>query len=315
MIIFLKAIYLYLIKNKIWSSFVFLLFCLGGILLFLFISELTLYYHEVECKALSLIITDNRPIPIQPFSSVRVNNTHPFYWGTHNSYHIQTKGDVVASHMYTHPFLKTQLDMGIRSLELDVHPNLLVYHVAFIDQQSNCVCFASCLVEIMDWIREQKPPYQLALITVMIEMKRDPFDTYLGKNTSYALQIERMENLIQSIIPDSLLVKAQEVDCSDTIQWPMHRYYPFKIAFLLDNENIKETSYSSLFFTLEHGDCVSCCFAKRDDPYRDFSSLVQRGVLVRTRADNVVLNKTRAEQAKKSGAQLISTDFEWIYVI
>lgn len=116
--------------------------------------------------------------------------------GTHNSYKRAMPADELAAHRavdaagangldYAHPPLPQQLDLGLRTLELDVHrdprgghyltppgahrrgyatppwspddltrmraPGFKVMHLADIDFRSSCVSFVQCLQQVRDW--------------------------------------------------------------------------------------------------------------------------------------------------------------------
>ncbi len=138
--------------------------------------------------------------------------------GTHNSYHAgiapsETKlwaeknPKLLAALDYRHPVLTTQLDAGVRQLELDVYadptgglyshpygpklvaqaglpadpdfdpqhlmdrPGFKVMHVQDVDYRSNCQPFVACLAEVRAW--SQAHPGHLPLY-LLIETKQEP---------------------------------------------------------------------------------------------------------------------------------------------
>ncbi len=138
-------------------------------------------------------------VPAQKLAAIadlRVNQIQVI--GSHNSYHAGLSPGVMAylrkynvkaarSLEYSHPALTTQLNSGVRQMELDIYadkqgrryahlaadeilskagmpadppydpehrmqqPGFKVMHVAGIDQRSNCVLLRECLVEMRNW--------------------------------------------------------------------------------------------------------------------------------------------------------------------
>lgn len=159
---------------------------------------------------------------VLPYAQVRLNDLQ--YVGTHNSYHVAPDGSefdlmlrsgyrqsenwpaakLVQALAYTHPPLETQLEMGLRVFELDVHddpqggryadpgilkalkaasgaqapaldpeealrePGMKVFHANDIDVRSRCLRFVECLRIIRNW--SQNHPGHLPVF-VEIETK------------------------------------------------------------------------------------------------------------------------------------------------
>lgn len=76
--------------------------------------------------------------------------------GTHNSYHRKSfLRHIVQEWNYEHATLDRQLDLGVRGLEIDIHPGpgrIMVYHVQLWDDRTTCFCLHTCLETIKLWM-------------------------------------------------------------------------------------------------------------------------------------------------------------------
>lgn len=172
---------------------------------------------------------------------------------THNSYHPysapeptatlarQTLGAMVDIVNYRHPTLEQQLDVGVRSFELDVwadpqggnyarrpmlqtigadpetgipeleQPGLKVLHIAQIDAESSCWTFVECLRQLKRW-SDANPLH--APIMVMIEIKDiDFFHTadYVPVTAWTAADYDNLDQEIRSVLPPDKLVTPDDV--------------------------------------------------------------------------------------------------------
>ncbi len=175
--------------------------------------------HRMLCAAgiASLLFTTAvAQNPADSDSTVRINQIQIV--GTHNSYHaglppsaaklLQEKSPKVFDALdYTHPSLTTQLNEGVRQMEIDVYadpkggmyahpyietmvkqaglppdppydangvmdkPGFKVMHVQDIDQRSVCQPFTACLSEVRAW--SQAHPDHLPIF-LLIETKQSP---------------------------------------------------------------------------------------------------------------------------------------------
>ncbi len=154
-------------------------------------------------------------LPAQPPQPVRINQIQVI--GSHNSYHAGLTPGVMAvlgkvnpkaarSLDYSHPSLTTQLNNGIRQIELDVYadahggryatlavtdsirqaglppdppydpdhrmqqPGFKVMHVIGVDQRSTCALFTDCLREVRAWTRAHP---RAVPIFVLVEAKQE----------------------------------------------------------------------------------------------------------------------------------------------
>lgn len=172
---------------------------------------------------------------------------------THNSYHPYPAGEPTATLVrqivgaladivdYRHPTLEQQLDIGVRSFELDVwsdpdggnyarrplldtvggdpetgiaeleEPGLKVLHIAQIDAESTCWTFVECLQQLKRW-SDAHPLH--APIMVMIEIKDiDFFSTadYLPITPWVAADYDNLDREIRSVFPPDRLVTPDDV--------------------------------------------------------------------------------------------------------
>jgi hypothetical protein len=172
---------------------------------------------------------------------------------THNSYHPYPAGEPTATLVrqrlgaladivdYRHPTLEQQLDIGVRSFELDVwsdpdggnyarrplldsvggdpetgiaeleEPGLKVLHIAQIDAESTCWTFIECLQQLKRW-SDAHPLH--APIMVMIEIKDiDFFGTaeYVPITPWVAADYDNLDREIRSVFPPDRLVTPDDV--------------------------------------------------------------------------------------------------------
>ena len=172
---------------------------------------------------------------------------------THNSYHPYPAGEPTATLVgqvlgplasivdYRHPTLEQQLDIGVRSFELDVwadpqggnyarrpmlgtvggdpetgiaeleEPGLKVLHIAQIDAESTCWTFVECLRQLKRW-SDANPLH--APIMVMIEIKDIDFfetATYLPVTPWTAAEYDNLDQEIRSVLPPEKLITPDDV--------------------------------------------------------------------------------------------------------
>ena len=178
--------------------------------------------------------------------------------GTHNSYHAglspsvakllqQKNPKVFAALDYTHPSLTTQLDSGVRQLEIDIFsdskgglyahpymekmvaaaglpadppydadgvmdkPGFKVMHVQDIDQRSVCEPFTACLAEVRTWSKAHPGhlPVFLLIETKQGKLKVD-FPTVTPEPFTPAV-FDALDAEIRSVFPASELVTPDDV--------------------------------------------------------------------------------------------------------
>lgn len=258
--------------------------------------------------------------------------------GTHNSYHVLEGAPADPSHAYSHPPLATQLDLGVRHFELDIHrapdggPHR-VYHIVGIDPGTTCPLLADCLAELRAWSLAN--PYH-HLVVVLIEPKDDIARIYadIGQPPAASGEdlwdghIATLDADIAAHFPDRVLTPASFRARSSppaatvahslaTLGFPTLAETRGHLAFVLNATGPFRTEYRAageglMFVFGEPGD-PDTAFVKADDPRSNparITAAITSGHIVRTRADSELVPDTaRRDAALASGAQLVTTDF------
>jgi Phosphoinositide phospholipase C, Ca2+-dependent len=211
---------------------------------------------------------------------------------SHNSYHVEPEptllsalkaflGEAANGFEYTHRPLATELDAGVRQIELDVfvddpaggryaqpvlvpalgldpvdpalnEPGLKVFHVQEVDYRSSCPTFVDCLTQVRDW--SDAHPGHLP-VTIQIEAKDDGIaDPGLGFVTPLpwtAAAFGTLEAEIGSVFaPDRVLTPAEVRGRSATLteavqagRWPRLDAARGQVLFVLDDKGAKRDAY------------------------------------------------------------------------
>jgi calcium-dependent phosphoinositide phospholipase C len=255
---------------------------------------------------------------------------------THNSYHIQQDAPIQSSTttQYTHAPLDQQLDMGVRGFEIDVvnapDGSFPVLHTPVVDATSNCTPLAQCLQVIRTW-SEAHPGH--VPIFVLIEPKNDDVDFVIDPTLRRfdAAGLDQLDKTVRSslgrglITPDSVRGSAKTLRAAVTGRgWPTLGKTRGKTLVALNTEGAIRNTFlqghpslerRAMFVTAdEHSPAAAVI--KMDDPDEaKIQALVKQGFIVRTRADADLIearnhDTSRREIALRSGAQIVSTDFE-----
>lgn len=248
---------------------------------------------------------------------------------THNSYAITPNviqsavlwalepGELSAL-QYSHPPLWEQLDLGVRSFELDVrvHSNgdLRTTHVPVLVNGSNAPDFALALEEVALW--SSSHPGHLP-ITVLVEFKSDYgfLDPTLAEWSPETLAL--VDEAVTRALGDRLL-RPGELEGE---KWPRVGEVRDRVMVIM-HPGALASDYLSLpasgrtmslgVYADEVQDAGSAgVFVVHNDPDPAvITGLVDSGAVVRTRADaDLLLDPALRERALSSGAQLVSTDF------
>lgn len=214
-------------------------------------------------------------------------------------------------------------------------PGTKVLHMAGIDYHSNCPVFTDCLRAVRDWSRAD-PSHEP--VAVLLEFK-DTLDLPIAgipPVTLVAWTRERMlgvEQEIRSVFdgtdlitPDTVRRPGKTLEQS-VLQdgWPTLGAARGKVLFLMDNGGAYRDRYlqdnpsleGRLIFTNSEPGRPDAAFIKRNDPLAsaaEISDLVNRGYVVRTRADADTAQARSGSTAMRdaalsSGAQWVSTDY------
>lgn len=216
-------------------------------------------------------------------------------------------------------------------------PGFKVLHVQDVDVVSRCPTLAACLIEIRDWSRAH--PRHVPLM-VMIELKDAPLKEPRGDIGAVpplpidAAQLRALDDEIRAVFDDERLLTPDDVRAGHatlreaimTTGWPRLRDVRGRVLFAMDNTDHHRDLYLEghpalegrvLFVSAEPGS-PAAAFLKLNDALGDGAARIRAavadGYIVRTRADEPIHeattgDTTRRDDAFRSGAQFVSTDF------
>jgi hypothetical protein len=310
-----------------------------------------------------------------PDASIRINQIQVI--GTHNSYHAgllpgiaklleQKNPEAFKGLDYAHAGLSTQLDHGIRQIELDIFadskggryahpfgpklvaeaglpadadpyadgvmlkPGFKVMHVQDIDYVSNCQPFVACLQIVRSW---SKAHPQHVPIFILVETKQDVPDEKLpwtAPEPYTSATFDALDAEIRSVFSKDEMITPDEVrghhrtlnEATLHGAWPTLSEARGKVVFLMDQKPVGPVYLEGhpglrgriLFTNATPGDPDAAFVEENDGSASEISALVRKGYLVRTRADADTIeartnNTRRRDEALKSGAQMVSTDY------
>lgn len=211
-------------------------------------------------------------------------------------------------------------------------PGFKVMHIADIDFRSWHLLFTDQLAELRAW-SEAHPGHLPVVITMNckdgrermegsvdpVKFDADAFDA-LDKAVINGLGRERL------LMPDDVRREAATLEQAVLeTGWPTLKEAAGKFLFVLDHGGGKLETYVAghkglkgrVFFTLSEPGSGEAGFMVINDPVRDeakIRAMVKAGYMVRTRADSSTNEARRGdfsrfEAAKRSGAQVITTDY------
>jgi len=240
---------------------------------------------------------------------------HFQFLGSHNSYKTAIPQEVLAQLRaanpqaaqaleYWHAPISTQLDAGLRVLEFDVFydpqqrlfdrgGDFPVLHVQNIDTGSHCINLAECLASVVEWSANE-------------------FDSAAW---------QELDGLLRESL-GARIINPAEVLAPGGPQWPILSEVRGRMLLLLDEGPVKNAAYlaavakPALFANLPADD-PRAAITVINDPLagkKDIAKALQRGLLVRTRADADTAearsgSTARRDAAFASGAQFVSTDY------
>jgi len=253
--------------------------------------------------------------------------------GTHNSYHVLASAPADPALDYEHDPITTQLDLGVRHVELDVHRDpsgaVVVYHIKTVDEATTCATLAACLGQMRAW--SDAHPRHHALVALIepkdglarfaLRVGAEPAD--LGE-LLWDGHVADIDAVVRAAWPDRLLTPAMVRGDAATLDeaittagWPTIEATRQHLIVVLNDTSALRTEYRAApdpaaFVFAEPGE-PDAAFVKADDPRADparLAAAVAAGYIVRTRADGdtiVDVDETRA--ALDSGAHLVSSDY------
>jgi hypothetical protein len=255
---------------------------------------------------------------------------------THNSYHIQQDVPIASSPttQYTHAPLDQQLDLGVRGFEIDVvNPpdgQFPVLHTPVVDNTSNCTPIAQCLEVTRAWSKAH--PGHVPIF-ILLEPKDDPIDFVIDPTLRPfdAGGLDQLDAIVrkslgrQLITPDSVRGKAKTLRAAVTGRgWPTLGKTRGKVLVALNTGGVVRDAFlqghpslerRAMFVTADEQSPAAAVIKVDDPDEARIQALVKQGFIVRTRADADLVEArandvTRRDLALRSGAQIVSTDFE-----
>lgn len=230
------------------------------------------------------------PIDAEPKSAKDILLNEIQLVGSHNSYKKKIDStllfilklfdsNVATSLDYEHLTLVEQLDLGLRSLELDVYydpegghysapfgskmgpfsspydeggvmkyPGFKVLHVQDIDFRSHCLALKTCLKQIRKWSSEN-PQHLPLIITInpkdeIIPMRGFEPPMAFDGDTWNSLDVEFRDILSENlVIPDDIRGVYKTLKESILAGWPSVNSLRGKVLFVLDAPPIKTRNY------------------------------------------------------------------------
>ena len=167
----------------------------------------SLKYLGVCVASPTAVLGGAAPILVYEGVSNRLDDYQIF--GTHNSYHIKSFVAIDSSWRYTQLPVIDQLEMGMRSLEFDVHYGRgcgcwSVYHIGVLDSSTTEQCLFSALFRLVAWSAKNPSHFP---IYVMLEPKYK-WD-FFGACDDGAIQT--LQECIAAAVPRNMLIAPADV--------------------------------------------------------------------------------------------------------
>ncbi|WP_158849756.1 phosphatidylinositol-specific phospholipase C1-like protein [Algibacter sp. L1A34] len=210
-----------------------------------------------------------------------------------------------------------------------IKPGFKVLHIPDIDFRTHYNTLEACLLAIKTW-SDAHPTHEPVFIT--LEAKDG--ETNRFGTTPEAFTEAAFKNLDDALIAglgrDKLItpddVRGTHVTLEEAIlnnNWPTLKASRGKFLFILDDAKAKRALYIKnhpslknrvLFVNAEPGTPEAAALIRNNPEDSTISNLVSKGYIIRTRADAGTKEArandyTHFEDAKKSGAQIITTDY------
>lgn len=185
---------------------------LSGLLTVAWVSTIKIIYRDDQCRFTtdnaSLYYRNNSIITATKIIDPRLKLSHFTISGTHNSYHKQGW-----FYPYEHSSLESQLDAGVRQVELDIHimaNGNAIYHLQIVDDNTNCYCLNDCLRRIRRW-SDRNPNH--TPIFVFFEIKEKFYeDFFIAANGGVKCHhIEDIKKQILAVFPTDSLILADQI--------------------------------------------------------------------------------------------------------
>ncbi|WP_413513875.1 Ca2+-dependent phosphoinositide-specific phospholipase C [Myroides odoratus] len=275
--------------------------------------------------------------------------------GSHNSYkkaidknlyqHLLEKNPDIQTLYYEHPSIETQLNLGLRNLEIDIwkdpegnkyahptgaaltgkpyewtkemaQPGYKIFHMPNIDFETHQPLFIQQLQALKKW-SEENPQHETIFIT--LELKDEEKDA----SSKYTKQdIQEINQILAQELTSKHLITPKELKRSPTfIQWPTIDEARGKFVWIIDNTDYRLTLFDTIeledlafFLNVPFAHPKAGCMILNNPYDPQIPRYANQGVIIRTRADDSTKQArsndySTFEQAKKSKAQIITTDY------
>ncbi|UAB85610.1 phosphatidylinositol-specific phospholipase C1-like protein [Zunongwangia sp. SCSIO 43204] len=208
-------------------------------------------------------------------------------------------------------------------------PGFKMIHIPDIDFRTQYYLFENCLKDLKSW-SEENPDHTPIFITLEPkDGEENNFGTSPDPFTAEAYQ-ELDDIILESlgkehiITPDDIRADYKTLNEAVTVgNWPTIDEAKGKFMFILDTKGAKMELYikdhpslkDRVSFTNSKENSPEAAAMIINDPYdKRISDLVKKGYIIRTRADANTTEArnndySRFKTAKKSGAQIITTDY------
>ncbi len=247
---------------------------------------------------------------------------------------------------YSHPAIVDKVAAAGLPADPDFDPNhemdkpgFKVMHVMNFDQRSSCHTFIACLTVIRDWSNQH--PGHLPVF-ILVETKQGRVNAAAnpdGPEPFTAATFDALDAEIRSVFKESEMITPDQVRGSfDTLPeaiqatgkpaagktggWPSLAQARGKVVFLMDQRPV-EAAYTEVhpalrgrvIFTNAIPGAPDAAFTEENSATKtEIDTLVKQGYLIRTRTDDETEearsnDRTRADLALSSGAQMLSTDY------
>ncbi|APY10554.1 hypothetical protein BWZ22_04555 [Seonamhaeicola sp. S2-3] len=208
-------------------------------------------------------------------------------------------------------------------------PGFKMFHIMDIDFRSEYYLLSECLDDLKKW-SESNPTHEPVFIT--LEPKDDSANLFGSSAEPFTSEVfDRLDATIikhlgkqHVITPDDVRGKYATLEQAVlNNNWPTLEEAKGKFLFILDAHGEKQERYISnhpslkgriLFVNAKAGKPEAATMILNNPNDENIPNLVKKGYLIRTRADANTKEArnndySRFEAAKKSGAQIITTDY------
>lgn len=213
--------------------------------------------------------------------------------------------------------------------KLMAKPGFKILHIPDIDFRTSCLTFKICLEELKKW-SDAHPNHEPVFIT--LEPKDGDLNYFGTKPEDFTPALfDQVDQIIKKelglkklITPDN--VRGKYATLEEAVlnkNWPSLKDSRGKFLFILDNDGAKRAMYIAnhpslkkrlIFVNANPGTPEAATLFRNNPKDTSIPDLVTKGYLIRTRADEGTKQArtndySNFEEAKKSGAQIITTDY------